>query len=484
MKRVLLTDTDPGTRAILDLILEPEGAELQSVPSGDAPLEHARQWKPDLFVLGSKCGQRNGADVVHEIREDALLANVPVLMISAAGDAATRLEAFRAGVDEFISKPFDIEELEARLGTIFRLDRYRALVEQRSRFERVAQAAPDGIVVLDAQFHLHYINPAAEAIVGDSLQPGQNFFAQCLERLRGTPSTVWNALAQGVTSALDNSLFLQDDRGRTYVVIAHPSDDDGTGDSFLTLRDVTEEQTNRRLLWNLRDAIGHKLRTPLNGVLANLMILKEMGASLSPQERADILQDAVNSSQRLGDTLERTSQFFDLASPELPEGTCAVETLVQLFEAQVIEREAVEATVTQEPPESLVEVRLPAQLIETTWHELITNAIKFHPDGTPQLEFTLRYETEEVVVSIRDDGKSLDPAQLSQLGTPFFQAEACFTGEIPGCGLGLAGIVQNLRQLGGNVQFANRADRPGFEVTLHFPATAGTADESLLSSQS
>ncbi|MGF1447891.1 MAG: response regulator [Opitutales bacterium] len=470
MKRVLLTETDPGTRAILDLILEPEGAELQGVPAGASPLVHARRWMPDLIVLGSKCGQENGADVVRALREDEVLANVPLLMISAVADAATRLEAFRAGVDEFITKPFDIAELEARLGTILRLDRYRALVEQRSRFERVAQAAPDGIVVLDASFHLHYLNPAAQAIVGKPLNPRRNFFEQCLERMRGTPTTVWNALAHGDISALEKGLFLQNNRGRTYVLIVHPSDEDGNGDSFLTLRDVTEEQTHRRLLWNLRDAIGHKLRTPLNGVVANLRMLKEMGHTLSAEDREDILADAVLSSERLGDTLERTSHFFEMAAPEPIEGTCSAQTFVQLFEALVSDHESVQADVLQEFGNGTIELQVPTPILESTLHELIANAVKFHPQGTPQLDLTLACDEEEVVVRLRDDGQTLTPEQLSQLGTPFYQAESCFTGEVPGCGLGLAGILQNLRMHGANALFANRATGPGFEVTLRLPA--------------
>ena len=86
----------------------------------------------------------NGFEVCQRLRADSLLAEIPVIMITALDDRESRLRGIEAGTDDFISKPFDPIELQARVRTITRLNRYRLLHNQRARFEWVVEQADDG----------------------------------------------------------------------------------------------------------------------------------------------------------------------------------------------------------------------------------------------------------------------------------------------------------------------------------------------------
>jgi len=79
----------------------------------------------------------DGFEVCQRLRSSSLLAEVPVIMVTALDDKDSRLRGIEAGADEFVSKPFDRYELRMRIKTIIRLNRYRQLIEERANLERV-----------------------------------------------------------------------------------------------------------------------------------------------------------------------------------------------------------------------------------------------------------------------------------------------------------------------------------------------------------
>jgi DNA-binding response OmpR family regulator len=78
----------------------------------------------------------DGYEVCRRLRADARLAEVPVIMVTALDDQASRLAGLEAGADDFITKPFNRAELRARVRTIARLNRYRRLTDRTFRRRR------------------------------------------------------------------------------------------------------------------------------------------------------------------------------------------------------------------------------------------------------------------------------------------------------------------------------------------------------------
>jgi putative two-component system response regulator len=131
---VLIVDDEPIIRETMGALLDRD-YELYFAENGLEGLALALQIHPDIILLDVMMPKIDGFEVCRRIRATELLAEVPIIMITALDDRDSRLQGLRAGVDDFLTKPFDRMELLARVQTITRLNRYRRIVEQRNQLE-------------------------------------------------------------------------------------------------------------------------------------------------------------------------------------------------------------------------------------------------------------------------------------------------------------------------------------------------------------
>ncbi len=131
---ILVVDDDEVVRETLEMLLDSE-YKLYFAENGLDGLALALQKQPDVLLLDIMMPGVNGFETCRQIRSSPLIAEMPIIMITALEDRDSRLEGLRSGADDFISKPFDGIELSARIQTITRLNRYRRLIEQRNELE-------------------------------------------------------------------------------------------------------------------------------------------------------------------------------------------------------------------------------------------------------------------------------------------------------------------------------------------------------------
>ncbi|HEY3127266.1 MAG TPA: response regulator [Candidatus Limnocylindria bacterium] len=118
--RVLVADDDPSTRALIDLALQEAGYDCVLAADGKAALEQARATRPDLVVLDVAMPFLSGDEVQRELRRDRRTRYIPVVFITAKRTTAELTARFRNGADDYVSKPFDIDELVARIASALR----------------------------------------------------------------------------------------------------------------------------------------------------------------------------------------------------------------------------------------------------------------------------------------------------------------------------------------------------------------------------
>ncbi len=125
--RVLVVDDERALRELLEYGLEQAGFSVRSVAEGSAALPLLRAWSPDLIVLDVMLPGTDGLTLLPEIRR---LTTAPVVMLTARTEITEKVAGFSAGADDYVGKPFDLEELVARLRTLLR----RPRIEQRETF--------------------------------------------------------------------------------------------------------------------------------------------------------------------------------------------------------------------------------------------------------------------------------------------------------------------------------------------------------------
>ncbi len=112
-KRLLVVDDDPGLLLAVSETLRAEGYEVATARRGAEALVQVAQTIPDLIISDIRMPGMDGYQLVRNLRSNARTRLVPIVFLSAKDETADRIEGFRAGVDAYVTKPFEPDELAA-----------------------------------------------------------------------------------------------------------------------------------------------------------------------------------------------------------------------------------------------------------------------------------------------------------------------------------------------------------------------------------
>lgn len=146
---VLIVDDTPANLQILAAMLERRGYEIRPVCNGREALLAAQTEPPDIILLDVNMPDMSGYEVCQRLKADAVLRRIPVIFISALCDELYKVKAFEFGGVDYVTKPFQTEELHARVATHLKLrslqvdleDANTRLAEVNERMSRDLQAA-------------------------------------------------------------------------------------------------------------------------------------------------------------------------------------------------------------------------------------------------------------------------------------------------------------------------------------------------------
>lgn len=122
--RILLVDDSAENIITLEQILEDSDYEIFKAYSGDEALNQVKLVQPDLILLDVIMPGKNGYEVAKIIKENQKTRLIPIIMLTALEGKDERLKGYNSGVDDFISKPFNIFELRARVRNLLKLRTY------------------------------------------------------------------------------------------------------------------------------------------------------------------------------------------------------------------------------------------------------------------------------------------------------------------------------------------------------------------------
>ena len=118
---IMIVDDNPSNQKLLGDMLSQQGYGVSSFPLGRLALAAAMRELPSLILLDINMPEMNGYEVCERLKSSPQLAGIPVIFLSALTEVEDKVKAFRSGAVDYISKPFQVEEVRARVETHLKL---------------------------------------------------------------------------------------------------------------------------------------------------------------------------------------------------------------------------------------------------------------------------------------------------------------------------------------------------------------------------
>jgi signal transduction histidine kinase len=482
--RILVVDDEPKNVRLLEAHLVPQGYEVVTAAAGDEALRRLGAQGADLVLLDVMMPGLDGFEVTRRLRADPRTRLIPVVLVTALRETEDRIKGIEAGCDDFISKPFEKDEVLARVKTSLRIGYYRSLLDEKERFDYVIDHIDDGILVLDARLRVTRANPRAGLLLGfDPASPPADLVAHLRQRFAVRPD---GDLARAIQAGpLAAELERPETEAASALILSLRSslvrDPLGALSSVVVLvRDVTEERKEEWLKQNFLDLISHKLRTPVAVIASDAALLtdgvlgplsdRQRGMAAMIGEKAALLGDLI---ERLLQFVAVSAQAFDpSAAPAAP-----ADALRSLLGQWAQEPRGRRAEWTLEVAAGTPAMRVNPRHLELILRNLLDNAAKFADAEPVRVAVRAFPQGGRVAIAVTDSGRGIPPEDLGRIFEKFYQVEKHFTGNVEGVGLGLALVKRLVGAYGGAVQVQSELGR-GSTFTVTLPAMPPAVSQS------
>ncbi len=199
--RILIVDDVPANTRLLEARLSAEYYQVASAQDGFEALRLAQAWQPDLILLDIMMPEMDGFETCRRLKADPATLHIPVVMVTALGEPAERLQGLEAGADDFLTKPVEYDTLLARVRSLVRLKRLLDELRVRGETARALGLAGEQVCVPSVS--------GARALVVDDWDLGAQAIQDSLSRegiLPGRASSEAEAMA--LTAAIPFDLIV------------------------------------------------------------------------------------------------------------------------------------------------------------------------------------------------------------------------------------------------------------------------------------
>jgi formate hydrogenlyase transcriptional activator len=162
---ILVADDTPANLSVLLEVLGQAGFDVLIAEDGESAVQRASYARPDLILLDVLMPELDGFATCERLKTQRETRDIPVIFMTALADTVDKVRGFDAGAVDYVTKPFQPDELIARVRTHLTIQRLRSeLQESEERLSRIFESAMDAIVTLDAAGRITLFNAAAEQV--------------------------------------------------------------------------------------------------------------------------------------------------------------------------------------------------------------------------------------------------------------------------------------------------------------------------------
>ncbi len=515
---VLVVDDNKENLQLLSRILSAQGYRVRLALTGELALASIDACPPDLVLLDVCMPDMSGYEVCQRLRDDPHTTHIPVLFITAMGGIEDKIRGFEAGGRDYIVKPFQQEEVLARVNAHVALSRMHIelehLVQERTRelrrineqlekevegrrqaeaerqllFEAICQS-DESIVITDESGNIVFVNPAFERLTGFSKEEviGQNpRILQSGQHDNAFYEDMWETILSGqtwhgelVNRKKDGTLFIEK------ASISPVFDSDNRIVNFIAVKhDITEQRSledqlrhaqKMESVGRLAGGVAHDYNNMLQVILGSLQLLlsrDDLGDDVV--YHLEQIQKAASHSSEITKQLLAFSRKQTISPRVLDINRLLTEEIVNMLERLL--GEDIDISLIAEADPALIKVD-PNQL-----HQIVTNlainARDAMPDGgkltieTANVAFDEEYCKRHlgarvgnyVMLSVSDNGVGIGSDILPHIFEPFFTTK----GKWHGTGLGLPSVYGIVKH---NDGYINVYSEPGMGSTfkVYFP---------------
>ena len=501
----ILVIDDSGTfREELRTAFESAGHRVLTAASGEEGLRVAGARRPDAIVVDGALPGIDGATVIRHVRLDAVLRDVPCLLLTGSEDRGAELRALDAGADTFVRKEEDLEVILAKLAAVLRRATARAPGDEATR----SLAGPKKILAVDDSVtYLHEVSDAltgegydvvmahsgeeaielvavqtVDCILLDLMMPGLGGHETC-QRIKAAPivrdtplimlTAMENreAMIQGLAAGADDYISKSSDfevlKARVRAQIRRKQFEDENrrireellrkelevtearaarelADTRATL--VEELERKNRELEAFSYSVSHDLRTPLRSIDGfSKALLDDWADQLEPKAK-DYLERVRAAAQRMGELIDDLLDLSRVGRAELRRAPTSLSEIAQSVAASLRKNDPDRHVVIDVRDELTADVD--RRLMQVVLENLMGNSWKFTV-RVPAARIEFGSDPDGLVYFVRDNGAGFDMTYAEKLFAPFQRLHS--RADFPGSGIGLATVHRIVDRHGGRV---------------------------------
>jgi two-component system, sensor histidine kinase and response regulator len=415
---ILVVDDNLDNLRLLNFLLNKNGYKVRQATSGKIALELAQTQSPDLILLDILMPNINGYEVCRQLKASGSTAHIPVIFISALSDVFDKVKAFEVGGVDYITKPFQIQEILVRVENQLVVHHQQVMLQQEICDRQKAEIALQEANLTLEQRVQERTKELESAIL--SLQ------VEVEERKRAEDR---------VQQSLEKERELSDLRSR------------------------------------LIATLSHEFRTPLSLIIMASEAIEYRYEHLDPQARERKFNQIKVSVDRITQILDDALMFNEAEFSELSCYALPI-NLMEFCQGIIVKYQQINQdthTITLDsniPPH--IPIYLDPSLFDQVISHLLANSIRYSPQGG-NIRLVLMVKDSACIIQVHDEGIGIPATEWTKIFEKFYQASNANTiPGMPGAGLGLAIVKQAVEILGGTISVESEVNK-GTTFTILLP---------------
>ncbi len=466
---ILIVDDIPSNLEVISETLSFVGYNVLIAISGERALNRLKRQSPDLILLDVMMPEMDGFETCRRLKEDPATCDIPVIFMTAAADAESKVKGFELGAVDYITKPFQAQEVLVRVKTHLKVKRLsQALKLRNEELHQIAEQLAQRIVDLEA---------AQEDLIQAEKMAALGQLTASIAHEINTPLGVIRGATENMIAAFNASL-------QQFPALIQRLSSQQQAEFLTLVNDAIQNpqflstQEERQLRQHLQAQLTAEGIDNAQTIAAQFTLL-QLGKDFQPYQT---LLQAPNCSEILQVAYHLVLQYQSASNIQQEVARAAkIVFALRTYSHQVHVNEQIRARVTDSIEVALVlyhnrfkhgievirnygdvsEISCNSDELTQVWVNLIDNAV-YAMNQQGRLEICVEQQTNQVVVQVTDSGSGMPSEIQTQIFEPFFTTKP--RGE--GSGLGLDIVRRIVEKHGGSIQVHSQPGRTTFTVRL------------------